>query len=64
MCTPRYRGLKSLRTSPWDTKENLPADYSRIFQFADFRRTKKRVFGEAQDDGAQVGLGLILVTHV
>lgn len=50
----RYRGLKSFRTSPWDPKENLPLDYARIFQFGNYRRTRKRVMGEEETDGAWV----------
>ncbi|KAH3882716.1 pre-rRNA-processing protein TSR1 homolog [Dreissena polymorpha] len=39
----KYRGLKSFRTSPWDSKENLPQDYARIYQFANFRRMAKKI---------------------
>ncbi|CAG8517905.1 760_t:CDS:10, partial [Ambispora leptoticha] len=43
----RYRGLQSFHKSPWDPYENLPVDYSRIFEFENFKRTKNRVLREA-----------------
>lgn len=52
----RYRGLKSFRTSPWDPKENLPYDYSRIVQFENFLRMRKRVMNDFDNiDGALPG---------
>ncbi|KAI9184510.1 ribosome biogenesis protein tsr1 [Blastocladiella emersonii ATCC 22665] len=42
----RYRGLKSVRKSPWDPYENLPRDYARLFQFENWMRTRHRVTKE------------------
>ncbi|KAG9265207.1 hypothetical protein AMEX_G21577 [Astyanax mexicanus] len=53
----RYRGLKSFRSSPWDPMENLPLNYSRVFQFQNFERTRRRILAEAaaEEEGAMVG---------
>ncbi|ORZ29688.1 hypothetical protein BCR44DRAFT_1448203 [Catenaria anguillulae PL171] len=52
----RYRGLKSIRKSPWDPYENLPRDYARLFQFENWFRTRARVSKEQREDAA-VGAG-------
>ena len=52
----RYRGLKSLRSSPWDPREGTPAEYERVFAFENFKRTHKR----AKEAAVRV-LALLLV---
>lgn len=34
----KYRGLKSMRTSPWDPMESLPRDYAKVYAFDNFAR--------------------------
>lgn len=55
----RYRGLKSFRSSPWDPLENLPPNYSRIYQFQNFERMRRRILADAasEDEGAMVCKG-------
>lgn len=48
----RYRGLQSFKKSPWDPHENLPKEYSKVFQFQNFRHVFKIVCGDkAETDG-------------
>lgn len=59
----RYRALQSFRSSPWHPKENLPREYSRIFQFENFSGVQRRILagtkaaeallaeGQEDDDG-------------
>lgn len=51
----RYKGLASLRSSTWDAYEELPAEYSKIFQFDDWERVKRAVEGKARIDGVAMG---------
>ncbi|KAF8134242.1 ribosome biogenesis protein tsr1 [Boletus edulis] len=51
----RYRGLRSLRTSPWDPYENLPQEYARIFEFEEFKRTERDVSRAAENEGVEPG---------
>jgi pre-rRNA-processing protein TSR1 len=53
----RYRGMRSFRTSPWDPYENLPKDYSQIFQFEDFKRTERGVRRRANQELDSVEVG-------
>ena len=39
----RFRGLRSFRTSQWHPQENLPVDYSKIYQFQDWPALQRHV---------------------
>lgn len=58
----RYRGLRSLRTSPWDPFESLPRDYARIFQFEDYKRTERAVRRRAEEDSVVIPVRRVFFT--
>jgi pre-rRNA-processing protein TSR1 len=54
----RYRGLKSLRTSSWETEEDRlyePEEWRRLLEVADYRGARSRVIKESKIGGVQPG---------
>lgn len=54
----RYRGLKSLRTSNWETEEDKPyepEEWSRLLEVSDYKAAKNRVVKEALVGGVKAG---------
>ena len=54
----RYRGLKSLRTSQWETSEDRPhepEEWNRLLQVPDYKRAKKQVDNDSLVGGVQPG---------
>ena len=54
----RYRGLKSLRTSTWDTEEDKPYEpdeWSRLLEIGDYKSAKNRTFKESLIGGVKAG---------
>ncbi|KAI5818245.1 hypothetical protein BZA77DRAFT_307753 [Pyronema omphalodes] len=59
----RYRGLKSLRSSKWETEEDKPyepEDWNRLARIQDYRTTKNRMIAEALAGGVQPGTKVIV----
>ncbi|KAL8685203.1 MAG: hypothetical protein Q9224_005914, partial [Gallowayella concinna] len=54
----RYRGLRSLKTSTWDTSEDKPhepQDYDRLLRVPDYKAARKTAVREALVGGVPVG---------
>ena len=54
----RYRGLKSLRTSHWETGEDRahePEEWNRLLQVPDYKRAKKQVENHSLVGGVHAG---------
>lgn len=54
----RYRGLKSLRTSHWETSEDRahePEEWNRLLQVPDYKRAKKQIDNDSLVGGIQPG---------
>lgn len=55
----RFRGLKNLKISPWETSEDRPfepEDWRRLLQFGDYKGTKNRTLREALVGGVNPGI--------
>ncbi|KAF2263438.1 DUF663-domain-containing protein [Lojkania enalia] len=54
----KYRGLKSLKSSIWDTEEDKPyepEDWSRLLEISDYKRAATRIIREAWAGGVKPG---------
>ncbi|KAF2666758.1 putative pre-rRNA processing protein Tsr1 [Microthyrium microscopicum] len=55
----RYRGLKNLRTSIWDTEEDKlhqPEEWQRLLEVANYKATKNKIIKDAQFGGVPPGM--------
>ncbi|KAL2825136.1 hypothetical protein BDW59DRAFT_146461 [Aspergillus cavernicola] len=62
----RYRGMKSLKTSPWNTSEDRPhepEDWRRLLQFGDYKGSKNRILREALIGGVNPGARVDVHLH-
>ncbi|KAF1999069.1 DUF663-domain-containing protein [Amniculicola lignicola CBS 123094] len=54
----KYRGLKSLKTSHWETEEDKPyepEDWQRLLEISDYKRTATKFMREAWAGGVKAG---------
>ncbi|KAJ5539559.1 hypothetical protein N7513_007891 [Penicillium frequentans] len=55
----RFRGLKNLKISPWETSEDRPfepEDWRRLLQFGDYKGAKNRILRETLIGGVNPGI--------
>lgn len=55
----KYRGLKSLKTSPWNVeadRPHQPSDWSRLLDISDYRAAKSKVMRESLVGGVKPGM--------
>jgi pre-rRNA-processing protein TSR1 len=50
----KFKGLKSLKSTQWDPYENLPIEYSKLFEFKNMVQSRKLAIQYSLENGLKI----------